>query len=131
MFKGDNLHILVSQVSGLVENFDIGIFSDTINVKTLHDGTIHWPLPVHDTLSDATLLCFAYYSIQKSKTYNVSIWSDQNMNLIYFFHADQRTLRLWDGLEQDICIQNEICVYRVTGHAAGSLHLDCVKQVAA
>ena len=34
----------VSQVSGLVKNFNIGIFSDTINVnkcQTLHDGTTY------------------------------------------------------------------------------------------
>ena len=32
MFKGDKVHFLVGQVSGLVKNFDNGIFSDTINV---------------------------------------------------------------------------------------------------
>ena len=31
-FKGDNLHVLFCQMSGLVENFNTGIFSDTINV---------------------------------------------------------------------------------------------------
>ena len=36
MFKGDNFlfffFFLVDQMSGLVENFNIGIFSDTISV---------------------------------------------------------------------------------------------------
>ena len=32
MFKGNNLHVLVDQVSGLVQNFYIGVFSDTVNV---------------------------------------------------------------------------------------------------
>ena len=45
------------------------------------------------------------------------------MNLIKFFHAKRRTLRLWDGPEHNIYILS-------TGRAAGSLHLDLVKQVA-
>ena len=36
---------LVSQVSGLIKNFNIGIFSDTINIhnkcQTLHDDATH------------------------------------------------------------------------------------------
>ena len=32
VFKVDNLHGFGRQVSGLVENFNMGIFSDTINV---------------------------------------------------------------------------------------------------
>ena len=43
VFKGDNLNVLVGQVSGLFGNFNIAIFSDTINwinvklcMKVLH-----------------------------------------------------------------------------------------------
>ena len=32
MFEGGSLHVLVSQMSGLVENYNIRMFSDTINV---------------------------------------------------------------------------------------------------
>ena len=31
-FKGENLHCFGQPMSGLVENFNIGIFSDTINI---------------------------------------------------------------------------------------------------
>ena len=46
----------VGQVSWFVKNFNIGIYSDTINVinvKTLHDGTTitHCVLSIHTTFS--------------------------------------------------------------------------------
>ena len=44
----------VGQVSGLVENFNIGICSDFINVinVTFHGGTTHWALPVYIAFGD-------------------------------------------------------------------------------
>ena len=44
---------LFGQMSRLVENLTIGIFSDTINVinVTLHGGTTHQALPVHTTFN--------------------------------------------------------------------------------
>ena len=45
--------IFVSQVSGLVENFNIRIYLYICDkYQTLHNGTTHWALPVHAIFSD-------------------------------------------------------------------------------
>ena len=45
----------VGQVSVPVENFKIGIFSDTVHAgdkyQTLRDSAAHWALPVHTTFT--------------------------------------------------------------------------------
>ena len=55
VLKGDNLHGFVKQMSGLVRNINIGIYSDTINCdecQTVHNGTTHGGLAVHTTFTD-------------------------------------------------------------------------------
>ena len=46
---------LDGQMSGLVENFNIGIYSDTITgdkCQTLHNGTTDWAWPIRVTFND-------------------------------------------------------------------------------
>ena len=73
---------MVGQVSWLVENFNIGIFSETINVmiyqtlSRLCDGTICWALPVHTTSSDLDYISRAQ-QYKTVKTENFVFLSDK------------------------------------------------------
>ena len=58
VFKEDNLHVLGWSSVWFVKNFNIGMFSDTINkidVK-LNDGTTHLALPFHYSFSDPDII---------------------------------------------------------------------------